>query len=74
MNTPADKLAWIIARLAEGRTVQVSTALRSLAIKPKTWDAWAKAGKPLVRVHGASLQVFERGSYVCADYCRISAS
>lgn len=74
MKTPADKLAWIIARLEEGRTVYVTTATRSTAIKPKTWDAWAKAGRPLVRVSGSSLQMIERGAYVCADWCEISAA
>ena len=73
MKSPADKLEWITARLAEGRTVYLGTAMRCTVIKPKTWAAWERAGRPLVRVHGGSLQMIERNAYVCADYCNLTA-
>ena len=72
--TAQTKLDWIIARITEGRTVYVTTALRSTAISPKTFNNWASKGTDIVKVgKDGSLLMAEGRKYVNIDYCKISA-
>lgn len=71
--TADTKLLTIIAAITAGRTVFIGTRARLVKITPTTWQAWMDAGRPLVKVAGASLYMIERGQYVCADYCAIHA-
>lgn len=59
------KVAWMAARIAEGRTVLITTHLRQVRLTAK---------------HAAMIKATKTGAYVqrgktwnCIDYCKISA-
>lgn len=70
--TATEKLTLIEARLAQGATVYLTTALKSIKLTPKNAARFTATGHPIVKVSGASLYVAEGRHYVCADYCGIS--
>lgn len=58
--------AWVMARLAEGRTVSMTTRLRVTQIKPKHAD--------LVRLRNGHCQVLHgKKGWLIMDGCRVSA-
>lgn len=65
MTSAEKKLAWILDRLSEGRTVYITTALRSTAFKQRHKD--------MLRVKGDSLYMQRGKNWDCVDYCKISA-
>lgn len=74
MTTPESKLEWINERIAEGRTVYVTTQTKSTKITPKTVATWAKAGNDLIKVDGTGSLVMASGrNFVSIDYCKITA-
>lgn len=60
------KLAWITARIAEGRTVYLSTSLRRTKITKSTLG--------LVEARKSGLYVMIRGRTVCYDHCKVEAT
>lgn len=65
-NLAATKLAWIKARIAEGRTVYLSTTLRHTKISAKHMD--------LLRVRGESLEVLTgKQGWLNHNHSRLSA-
>lgn len=66
MNAAETKLEWIKARIAEGRTVYLSTHARHTVIKAKHL--------PLVRVVGENLQVLQgKQGWLNHNLSRLSA-
>ena len=74
MNTAQAKLDWIHARLAEGRTVYVSTAYVRRRVSRQTLDKWSKSGRPLFKLAGNSLYMARGLAYDCIDYCKLEAA
>lgn len=64
--TAETKLEWITARIAEGRTVYLTTALRVLKI--------GRRQLAQVRVRGGHLEVQCGRRWLNCDYVKISAS
>ena len=69
-NPPANlaetKLAWINARIAEGKTVYLSTPLRHTKISPKHME--------LIRVRGDKLEVLHgKKGWLNHNHSRLSA-
>jgi hypothetical protein len=66
MATAQQKFEWITARIAEGRTVYLSTQLRATKITAKHLDA-------VVRVRGNALEVRNGSRWIDYSYTSISA-
>lgn len=49
-KTASAVLKWIEDRIAEGRTVYISTALKVIEISPKTYSKWQKSGSDLFKL------------------------
>ena len=57
---------WITDRIAEGKTVAITTALKATHISPKTHKAFADAGQPMFKLNKANeLMMAEGKAYVC---------
>lgn len=63
--TPQDKLNWIQERIAEGRTVYLSTTTRHTLIRAKHL--------PLVRATDKALEVCNSGTWINHNYSKLSA-
>ncbi len=66
-------LTWIEARIAEGRTVYITTYTRSTKITPKTFNRFAAAGTPVFKADKNSTYMIHGNSYVCIDFSKVSA-
>lgn len=73
-KTPAELLSWITESLDSGKTVYVSTALRTTKVTPKTAQQFTKAGRPIFRASSKSLYMAVGSRYDCIDYCQITAA
>lgn len=70
----AAALEWITARIAEGRTVYLSTMTRSTAISPKTFAKWEAMGRPVVKLSASGDLLIASGKhYLNAKYSHLSA-
>lgn len=67
------KLEMIQSHINAGRTVFVSTALKSTRITPRTFANWARLGHELFKVKGDTLYMARGRSFDCIDYCAIQA-
>ena len=57
---------WIADKIAKGMTVYITTYLKSIEISPKTYAAFANAGKPMFKMNKADeLLMAEGKAYVC---------
>ena len=59
------KHAWMLARLAEGHTVYIATALRVYSLKAKHAE--------MLRASRSGLYMQSGKSWVCIDFCGLSA-
>jgi len=75
-ETTAQKMfGWAIEQLDQGRTVALTTHLRSTRITPSNYSKSVAAGCPLLKLSasGEVLLMREGRSYVNANYCKLSA-
>ncbi len=72
-KTPAELLSWITESLDSGKTVYVSTALRTTKVTPKTAQQFTEVGRPIFRASNKSLYMAVGRRYDCIDYCQITA-
>lgn len=56
-NKAETTLGWIEARLAEGRTVYLRTALKTTKLDRRVVSRWAKSPKPLFKLSEDGLRV-----------------
>jgi len=69
-----NKLAWIEARIAEGRTVYIRNALKGAKITPANFAKWEASGHDLFKIDGEGRLRMARGrSYEIIDLCHLSA-
>ena len=66
-------LTWIEARIAEGRTVYITTHTRSTKITPKTFSRFAAAGTPVFKADETSTYMIRGNRYDCIDFAKVSA-
>ena len=71
-KTSAELLSWITESLESGKTVYVSTALRTTKVTPKTAQQFMKVGRPIFRASDKSLYMAVGRRYDCIDYCQIT--
>lgn len=71
-KTPAELLSWITESLDSGKTVYISTALRTTKVTPKTAQQFMKVGRPIFRASDKSLYMAVGRRYDCIDYCQIT--
>lgn len=69
--TATEKLDAINAALTAGKSVYVRTMTKTTLIKQRHVDAWAKAGRQLLKTSGASLYMARGRHWDCIDYCQI---
>lgn len=62
----------IIEALESGKSVLISTHLRSTAITPKTLKTWRERGHELFRESKGSDYMANGKRFVCIDYCTVS--
>jgi hypothetical protein len=66
-------ITWIEDRIAEGRTVYITTALRVTKITPKTFHKFAANGTPVFKDDGTSTYMIRGNHYDCIDFTKITA-
>jgi len=67
-----EKVDKIIETLREGKTIYISTALRSYKITKKTLASWDKAGLQLFKAEGNSMYMASGKKFLCIDYCQFT--
>lgn len=65
---------WINERIAEGRTVYVTTALKATKVSPRTVASFKKDGHEVFKLAGGSCYMARGKAWDCIDFCRITAS
>ena len=66
-------LTWINDRIAEGRTVYITTCTKVTKITPKTFHRFAANNTPVFKADETSTYMIRGNSYDCIDFCKISA-
>ena len=66
-------LTWIETRIAEGRTVYITTNTNCTKITPKTFRRFAAAGTPAFKADETSTYMIRGKHYDCIDFCKVSA-
>ncbi|MNY59059.1 hypothetical protein D3C86_1954650 [compost metagenome] len=66
------KIDKILNTVKEGKTVYITTALRSYKITQKTLSSWEKSGLELFKVQGDSMMMASGKQYLCIDYCKFT--
>lgn len=63
----SDVLKWIEDRISEGRTVNISTALKVIEVSPKTYKQWQDSGSKLFKLsnNGDDLYIARGKSWDC---------
>lgn len=67
-----EKIDKILSTVGEGKTVYISTALRSYKITQKVVDKFNRAGLELFKVNGDSVMMANGKRYDCIDYCKFT--
>lgn len=66
------KIDKILTTVKEGKTIYISTALRSYKITQKTVNNWEKSGLQLFKVQGDSMMMASGKKWLCIDYCKFT--
>jgi len=66
-------ITWIEDRIAEGRTVYITTYTRCTKITPKTFHRFAADNTPVFKADGNSTLMISGRGYVCIDGNKVSA-
>jgi len=69
---------WILSRISEGRTIYFTTALRTIAISPRTFAKWEKSGRKLFKIDDDGLRIangkrFDLVATKSQNLCKVSA-
>lgn len=70
--TAQQKIDKIINTVKEGKTVYISTSMRSYKITQKTLNIWGKLGLQLFKVEGNSMMMASGKHWLCIDYCKFT--
>ena len=69
-----NKLAWVQARLAEGKIVYVVTHTRATKITQKNWERFEESGNPILKAGSDNALLMVQGKqYVDASYSALRA-
>ena len=70
--TASDKLARLLDVIQSGKTVYISTALRSTKVTAKDVAKFDRIGRPLFKADSKSLYMSVGKRYDCIDYCQFT--
>jgi hypothetical protein len=71
--TGAEKSNKLIELLESGKTLYITTPLRTTVISPKTYKKWKDKGLTLFK-GDKSLYMANGSKFVCIDYCKITST